>query len=413
MSESRPLVGIDVGSHVVSVVVAEPDSDELVVLGCGQAWHDGAPKSSISDLQEVSAAVRNAALEAEAMADVPVEHAVVGIGGTPMKGRPARASVPVTGRDHRVTAEDQHRALAGCARIDVPGDYRVLDVIPCGFSLDGQLHMNRPIGMTGERLDASAFVLYTHKTHAETVEQAVNLAGVSVSGLVFEPLAAAEAVLIDDEKKLGCLLLDIGYGSSEWVLFSEGIVMATGATPVAGRVFTNDLAVILKTTTTAAEQVKKEVGALAETGESGPQAVEVPALGSEGQQVFPSQLAADILRERARDLLVRTHKMLAAEALDKVPRAGIVLTGGGARLEGLVPMAEEILGQTVRIGAPRGVTGLTEPVSGPEWAVACGLILHQQRGRCSLETPSRGGGLGFMSRIRQAFGEIFELGGGP
>jgi len=411
MSDGRPLVGIDVGSSAVNAVVARVDGDDLVVLGCGQARHDGAKKGIIANLEEVSEAVRIAAEEAEAMAAVPVERAVVGIGGTPILGVPSRASVPVTGRNHTVTAEDQQRALAACAQVKIPADYRVLDIISCGFALDGQPGMDQPLGMPGQRLDASAFVLFTHKTHADTVEQAVNRAAMAVDQLVFEPLAAAEAVLSRDERELGCLLLDVGHGSTEWVLFSEGVVSATGANHVAGRLFTSDLAILLQTTTAAADRVKRQVGAAIDRENIENEAIEVPALGGGGHQVHCARFAAEVLYERARDLLIRVHRALVAERLERVPVAGVVLTGGGARLEGLLELAEEILGHRVRLGVPVGLAGITEPVEGPEWAVACGLVRLQQRHRelTPMMTSQRGSLLGWL---RTAFGELFELGGG-
>jgi len=412
MAEPRPLVGIDVGSSAASVLVALPEEDDrLTVLGFGQARHDGARKGVIGDLDEVTEAVRSAAEEAEAMASVPVERAVVGIGGSSIQGMRATASVPVTGRDHTVTREDERRALHACAQMAIPADYRVLDIIPCGYAIDGQPGVDHPVGMPGTRLDASAFVLYTHKTHAETVEQAVNRASVAVSRLIYEPLAAAEATLSRDERDLGCLLLDVGYGSTEWILFTEGVVAASGCIGVAGRLFTSDLASLLKTTTAAAERVKREVGAVPARAGIEVEAIEVPALGGAGHQVHSARFAAEILYERGRDLLVRVHRALAAEGLDRVPRSGVVLTGGGARLEGLQELAEEIFGHRVRVGTPREIVGLTDPVTGPEWSVVCGLVhaQHRRRHRAPAMDEDKGG---LLTRIRTALGELFELGGG-
>ncbi len=411
MSELRPLVGVDVGSAAVSVVVALPDGDDLVVHGCGQARHDGARKGLIANLEEVTRAVRAAAEEAEAMSALPVEEAAVGIGGTGIQGVRATASVPITGRAGTVTADDQQRALHACARVAIPPDYRVLDIIPCGFAVDGHGGVEHPVGISGTRLDAQAYVLYTHKTQADTVEQAVNQAGIAVRELVYEPLAVAEGVLTRDERDLGCLMVDVGFGSSEWVLFSEGVVAASGATPVAGRLFTNDLAAVLKTTSVAAEKVKQQVG-IRYRESLDTESVDVPALGGEGFQVYPARFAAEVLYERARDLLIRIHTVLAREGLEAMPRAGIVLTGGGSRLDGLADLAEEIFGHRVRLGAPRGLTGLTEPVSGPEWAVACGLVLMQHRRRFVRTSTGQGQGAGILGWIRHALGEFFELGGG-
>jgi len=411
MNETRPLVGIDLGSSVVSVVVGEMEDERLVVRGCGLARHDGARKGVIANLEEVAEAVHLAAEEAEAMASIPVEVAHVGIGGTPIQGVPSTASVPVTGRDHTVTPDDLRRALAACAQVSIPADYRVLDIIPCGFALDGQAGMDHPVGMPGTRLDATAYVLYANRTHAETVEQSINHAAVAVKQLIFEPLAAAEAVLTYDERELGCLLLDMGYSTTEWVLFSEGSVASSGAVPVGGRHFTADLAAMLKTTTAAAEKTKRRVGAALDREGLDGAAVEVPALGGDGNQVHSATFAAEILHERARDLFISVHKVLVRQGLDRVPRAGVVLTGGASQLEGLEEVAETIFGHRVRPGCPRALAGLVEPVSGPEWAVACGLIRlqHSRRNQVLTSSANRGSILGWL---RNALGDFFEMGGG-
>jgi len=396
---------------VVSVVVGEMEDERLVVRGCGQARHDGARKGIIANLEEVSEAVRVAAEEAEAMASLPVEVAQVGIGGTPIQGVPSTASVPVTGRDHTVTPEDLQRGLAACAQVSIPEDYRVLDIIPCGFALDGQPGMDHPVGMPGTRLDASAYVLYANRTHAETVEQAINHAAVAIRQMIFEPLAAAEAVLTRDEKELGCLLLDMGFATTEWVLFAEGVVASSGAVPVGGRLFTADLAAMLKTTTAAAERIKRRVGAALERGGLENDAFEVPTLGGDGNQVHTAAFAAEVLHERTRDLFIGVHKVLVRQGLDRVPRAGVVLTGGASRLEGLEDVAETIFGHRVRPGTPQGLAGLVEPVSGPEWAVACGLI-RLQHSRQNQVLTARANRSSLMARLRNALGDFFEMGGG-
>ena len=411
VSDSRPLIGIDLGSSAVAVVVGEIEDEQLVIRGCGQARHDGARKGVIASLEEVSEAVRIAAEEAEAMASVPVEVAYVGIGGLPIQGVPSTATVPVTGRDHTVTVDDLQRALAACAQVSIPEDYRVLDIISCGFALDGQTGLEHPVGMPGSRLDASAYVLYANRTHAETVEQTVNHAAIKIHQLMFEPLAAAEAVLTRDEKELGCLVLDVGHATTEWVLFAEGVLASSGAMPIGGRHFTADLAAMLKTTSAAAERIKRQVGAATDREGMDSAAVEVPTLGGDGNQIHAAGFAAEVLHERARDLCIGVHRVLVRQGLDRVPRAGIVLTGGGSRLEGLEEVAETIFGHRVRLGTPRGLAGLVEPVSGPEWAVACGLIRLQNSRRHDTLTARDDRG-SILAWLRSALGDFFEMGGG-
>ncbi|NOZ95421.1 MAG: cell division protein FtsA [Acidobacteria bacterium] len=412
MNELSPLVGIDVGSAAVSVVVAIEDEGRIRVVGSGRARHEGARKDVISELGAVAEAVREAAEEAEAMSSLPVEQAVVGLGGTPVTGMCATASVPITGRASTVCSEDQRRALRACTRMNIPDDYEVLSILPAGFAVDGQGGLRTAVGMPGKRLDASAYVLFTHKTHAQAVVQAVNTAGIVVKRLTYEPVAAAESVLTNDERDLGCLLLDLGYGSSEWVAYSDGVAVASGAIPVGGRLFTNDLAVLIKTTTEAAERVKREVGATPTRSGAGGGGVEVPAIGEQGHFLVERGFVSEILSERARDLFVRVHRQMIGQGVERTPRAGVVLTGGGARLIGITELAQEIFGFTARLGTPRGLTGSTEPVAGPEWSVACGLALEEHRAGNDGSAIGREGQTGILSWLRNALNELFEIGGG-
>lgn len=412
MTESPPLVAIDVGSAAVSVVIAVPTTNGLNVLGCGQKFHTGAPRGIIAELEETSRAVRAASEEAEAMAGTQVERAVIGIGGPPVVGFRAHSSVPITDRQQTVTVEDRDRALGRCTGFNQPRDYRVLDIIPREYVLDGQPGVIQPVGMPATRLDAHAFVLYAHKTHVETLIQAVNRAGVMVDHVYYEPLAAAAAAMSDEERAFGCLLVDIGFGATEWALFVDGSVLCTGSTPVAGRSFTNDLATMLHTTTHAAERLKAELGVGLED-QNEDRAVEVPPLGGDGTQVIPVSMAVRIIEARARDLLVQIVHPLRKQGLESYPRAGLVLTGGGARLAGLTGLGEEFFGQRVRLGAPLEVEGLSELVDGPEWSVACGLIrLHAIRRSNDAKHSSTRLQERILSWLRHALGEVFEMGGG-
>lgn len=411
MSDDRPLVGIDVGSSTVKVVVAVPEPHRLVVKGCGEARHDGARKGIIANLEEVAGAVRIAAEEAEAMASIPVVRAAVALGGSPVLGKPSFASTPITGRNFMVSSEDVTLALSRCASVMIPKDYRVLDIIPCGFALDGQPGIENPEGMAGRTIEASAYVLFTPKSHVDTLEQTVNQASVAVTDLLYEPLAAAEAVLSPDERELGCMLIDIGHATSEWVVWTEGMVVASGTYPIGGRHFVADIATVMKTNTAGAELIKRTVGVSLDRQDLDLLGIEVPTLGDHGNQIADGRIAANILYERAHELFVGIARDLSELEMDRTPRAGVILTGGGARLEGMDAVAETIFAHHARIGCPRNLAGEVEPVSGPEWAVACGLIrlAHQRKQKPLLRKRQEGG---ILDRLKSALGEIFELGGG-
>ncbi|MCD4747756.1 MAG: cell division protein FtsA [Thermoanaerobaculales bacterium] len=411
MSDDRPLVGIDVGSSSVKVVVAVPEPHRLVIKGSGEARHDGARKGIISKLDEVTRAVQSATREAEAMASTPIEQAIIALGGTPIRGTPAKASAPVTGPKNTVSHDDLTLVLDRCAGVAIPDEYKVLDIIPCGFTLDGQPGLEDPEGMAGRQLGATAFVLFTTKAHADTVEQVVNQAAVAVTDVIYEPLAASNIVLSHDERELGCLLVDIGHSTTDWVLWNEGVVLASNAFPVGGRHFTADVATLMNTTTKGGEKIKLEVGVHPGRQEIDLVSVEVPEISGHGNRIIEGRDAVPVLYERAHQLFTGIARDLAAMELDRVPRAGIVLTGGGAGLDGLEEVAEAIFGHNARIGRPRDLAGEVEPVSGPQWSVATGMIRLAHRRRQQTLTGRRGGG-GVIDRLRDALSEIFDLGGG-
>jgi cell division protein FtsA len=411
MSDDRPLVGIDVGSSTVKVVVAVPEPHRLVIKGCGEARHDGARKGTIASLEEVTEAVRIAAEEAEVMASIPVTHAAVALGGAHILGKTACASAPISGRNHLVSGDDVSLALSRCADVMIPEDYKVLDIIPCRYALDGQPGIENPEGMAGNKLEASAYVLFTPRAHADSLEQTINQASVAVTGILYEPLAAAEAVLSNDEKELGCMLIDIGHATSEWIVWSEGVVLASGTSPIGGRHFVADVATVMKTDTAGAELIKRSVGVSLERPDLDLLGIEVPTLGGHGNQIVDGRMAAQILYERAHELFVDIARCLSDMNLDRTPRAGIILTGGGARLEGMEGVAETIFAHHARRGNPRDLAGEVEPVAGPEWAVACGLIrlIHQRNQKPYIRKQAESG---IFNRLRNALGGIFELGGG-
>ncbi len=411
MSDDRPLVGIDVGSATVKVVVAVPEPHRLVIRGCGEARHDGARRGIVADLESVTDAVRRASEEAEAMAGVPVVRASVSVGGLPVIGKSSVASARVTGRNHTVSADDVNLALNRCAGLMIPEDYKVLDIIPCGFALDGQPGIDRPAGMVGRSIEASAYVLFTPRAHVDTLEQTVNQASIAVTTFLYEPLAAATSVLTADERELGCMLIDVGHATTEWIVWREGKVAAAGTFPVGGRHFVNDVATVLKTDTAGAELIKRTVGVSLDREDLDLMGIEVPTLGGTGNQIIDGRTAAAILYERAHELFVGIARSLADLDLDQAPRAGIVLTGGGARLEGMEQVAETIFAHHARVGRPRNLAGEIEPVSGPEWAVACGLVLlaHQRKEKPFAKKRNEGG---IFDKLRSALGEIFEMGGG-
>lgn len=378
--KDRYLAAIDIGSSKTSVLIAEamPDATPRVV-GVGSCPSHGLRKGMIVNLDATVNTLRRAIEEAEMTAGVPVESAVVGLAGAHIKGINSRGGLQLASRAREITRDDIRRAVEAARSITLPPDREVVHVLTQEFLLDGQDGIRDPLGMLGTRLEANVHIVTASATATQNTVTAVNRAGVLVLDTVLEPLASAEACLTADERELGVVVVDIGGGTSELVVFQHGAVRHTGVVPIGGDHFTNDLAVGLRTPIPEAEKIKKQHGAAALAFLPEEDALEVPTVGDRPPRTVTRRMLCDILEPRARELLEQVLDELKRQGLEKSLAAGLVLTGGGARLQGLVELAEVVLEVPTRLGAPRGLEKMTETVSQPEYATLVGLILHAYR----------------------------------
>jgi cell division protein FtsA len=372
------LVSLDIGSTKVCALIASVGEDGRVeIVGKGVAAHKGARKGAIIDVPATVAAIKSATDEAELMAGAQVERAVAGVAGPSVKSFNSRQVVAVAAKNREICREDIARALDAARSVPIPSEFQVLHVLPREFVVDGQDGVADPLGMVGSRLEADVHVVTVPVATTQNLLNCINRAGIEVTEMVLEPLAAGAAVLTADEKDLGVVLADIGGGTTEIAVWRQGALVHTSVLGIGGDHFTNDLAVVLKTPVTDAERIKKKYGeALVAHVPEDENVDDVPRTGGQGFQRVPRRRIAEILEPRAEELL----KMLWDEATRDNPaqelRAGLVLTGGGAHLESIVELAEHVLGATVRLGKPRDFGGLSDVVAGPEWACAAGLLVH-------------------------------------
>jgi cell division protein FtsA len=280
-----------------------------------------------------------------------------------------------------VQRDDVRRAIEAARGVQLPEDREVLHVLPQEFSLDAQDNVRDAIGMVGQRLEANVHIVTTSGTATQNIVTAVNRAGVRVDDTVLEPLASAEACLTQDERELGACLLDIGGGTTEMVAFAGGVVRHTAAVPVGGDHFTNDLAVGLRTPSSEAEKIKRlHACALRELlTEDSP--IEIASVGDRPPRTVFSRMLSEIVEPRAHELLMLVRDELRRGGGEGMIPAGIVLTGGGAQLRGLCELAERIFNLPVRVASPRGLAGMSEEVSRPEYSTAVGLVLYGARTR--------------------------------
>ena len=319
--------------------------------------------------------------EAENVVGVPVESAIVGVAGSHIRGINSRGGISLGSRPRDIEREDVRRAVDAARAVSLPVDREVLHVLPQEFLLDRQDNIRDPIGMVGQKLEVNVHMVTASAPATQNIVTAVNRAGVVVSDTALETLASAEAVLTQDERELGCCLLDIGGGTAGLVVFLGGVVRHAAALPVGGDHFTNDIAVGLRTPIPEAEKIKREHGCAWRQLLGEDHAIEIASVGDRPPHtVFPRMLH-EIIEPRAQELLTLVRDELKRAGFDGQIPAGLVLSGGASRLTGLVELAEHMFALPVRLAAPRGLEGMPEQLSQPEYATVVGLLLYGAHNR--------------------------------
>ena len=383
--KDRYIVGLDLGSSKTCalVCVVPPQSAKLEVAGFGVAESKGWRKGIIVNLDSAVVAIKKAVEAAEASAGVPVDSAYVGVAGPHIKGVNSRGAVvldktPKVARE--VTREDIRRVVQTAQSITLPADRELVHVLPQEFLLDSQDGIRDPIGMLGSRLEVNVHLITASASATQNVVTAVNRAGIVVQDTVYEPLASGEACLTTDERELGVALLDIGGGSSDLIVYHQGTVRHTAVIPVGGEHFTNDVAVGLRTPIPEAEKMKRLWGER-DPARPGTDVVEVPSVGERPARVVSYAMLSEIIEPRTAELLELLQGELARSGSEKQLGAGLVLTGGGAKLGGLVTLAEQTLGLPVRVGRPGGLLKMGDVLPEPAFATVVGLVTYGHRMR--------------------------------
>jgi cell division protein FtsA len=401
------LVSLDIGSSKVCALIAETGSEGRIdVVGKGTATHKGTRKGAIIDVPATVEAIKRATEEAEIMAGVQIERAVVGVSGPVVRSFNSRQVVAVAARSREISREDISRALDAARSCPIPSDYEILTVLQRQFVVDGQDGVADPLGMVGSRLEADVHVVTVPVATTQNLLKCVNGAGVAVTEMILEPLAASEAILTPDEKDHGVVLADIGGGTTEIAVWRQGALAHTAVIPIGGDLFTSDLAVLLKTPVPDAERLKRKFGAAISGLVAADETIDVPRTGGQGVHPVSRAYMAEILEARARELFEVLWREATADIPARELRAGLVLTGGGSLLDGMADEAEQVLGVPVRIGSPRGLSGLTDIVNGPEWACAAGLLLVG-RGRAAVPKTRMKDSGGLFSKLKNSLGRMF------
>lgn len=397
--KDKYIVGLDIGSTKTCVLLAEMDNDQLRFLALGAAESKGLRKGLIVNLDSTVSSIRRAVEEAEGVANVPVESAIIGVAGSHVRGVNSRGGAPLGPRPRDVERDDVRRTIDAARNVSLPDDREVLHVLPHEFRVDAQEGIRDPIGMVGRRLEANVHIVTSSISATQNLVTAANKAGILINDTVLEPLASGETCLAQDERDLGVCLLDIGGGTTELIVYGCGVVRHTGAVAVGGDHFTNDLAVGLRTPIPEAERIKRQHGCAAAHLLRHEGSIEIASVGDRPPRtIFPRNLT-EITEPRAMELLSLIADDLRRAGLDSQIPAGFVLSGGGARLNGLVELMEQLYHLPVRIAEPRGILDLPEQVAQPEYATVIGLVLYGVKAR-KAALPKSGT---FVSKLKSMF----------
>ncbi len=398
------IVGLDIGTTKIAAIVGEVTEDGSIdIIGIGTAPSRGIRKGVVVNIDATVQSIEKAVEEAEHMAGCEITSVFAGIAGGHIKGLNSHGTVAV--KDKEVRDGDVSRVIESAKAVAIPMDREIIHVLPQEYIVDEQDGIREPLGMAGVRLEAKVHIVTAAVTSAQNIVKCCNRCGLEVAGVVLEPLASAEAVLHDDEKELGVALVDIGGGTTDIAIFSEGSIVHTSVLPLGGNHLTNDIAVGLRTPLDAAEKIKQKYGCALSSMVDPEDTIEVPSVGGRAPRILARQILTEIAMPRVEEIFEHVRKEIARAGFDELLASGVVLTGGTTILEGTTELAEEVLGLPARRGAPRGIGGLVDVVRSPSYATGVGLVLYGARQQRTQGRPQPDKGM--WKRMRGWFGEIF------
>src|SRR5437870_2645647 len=368
------VIGLDVGTYKIGVIVAEAAESGVEIVGIGTAASKGLRRGVVNNIEKTVEAIRKAIEEAELMAACEIRTVVAGSAGSHIKGFNSHGVVAV--RNREVGPGDVERVIDTARAVVLPTDQEVLHVLPQEFIVDDQDGIREPIGMAGVRLEARVHIVTGAVTAGQNLVKCCNRAGLHVADVLAGPLAAAEAVLTPEERELGVALLDLGGGTTDVVVYQAGAIRHTAVLPVGGSHVTNDVAAALCTPPAEAEHLKQRHGSALAALTPAEQTIEVPGLGGRAPHYLSRRALAEVIEPRAEAMLMLARAAIGSPAAYQGPASGGVLTGGGAVLEHMTTLAERVFRLPVRLGAPLHLNSLVDAVASPMYSTAVGLVLH-------------------------------------
>jgi len=403
-SERNLIVGLDIGTSKVSAIVGELGADgELEVVGIGTHPSRGLKKGVVVNIESTVQSIQRAVEEAELMAGCEIHSVYTGIAGSHVRSLNSHGIVAI--RDKEVTAGDVDRVIDAARAVAIPADQRILHILPQEFIIDHQEGIREPIGMSGVRLEAKVHIVTGADSAAQNIVKCVQRCGLQVEDIVLEQLASSFAGLTDDEKDLGVCLIDIGGGTTDLAVFSGGAIQHTAVIPIAGDQVTNDIAISMRTPTQCAEEIKVKYACALSQLANPDETIEVPSVGDRPPRRLARQTLAEIVEPRYEELYLLIRDELRRSGFEELIAAGVVITGGTAKMEGAVELAEEVFHMPVRLGVPQHVRGLVDVVRNPIHATGVGLLLYgrDNRTRRAAAAPLAGGVREVWERMKAWF----------
>ncbi len=403
ISGEQMIVGLDIGtSKVVAIVGVAGANGKLEIVGTGHYPSSGMKKGVVVNIESTVHAIQRAIEEVELMAGCQIHSVYAGIAGSHIRSLNSHGIVAI--RDREVHQTDIDRVIDAARAVAIPADQEILHVLPQEFIIDNQEGVREPLGMSGVRLEAKVHLVTCAANAAQNIKKCIRRCGLEVEDIILEQLASSYSVLTEDEKQLGVCLVDIGGGTTDIAIFTDGAIRHTGVIPIAGDQVTNDIAMALRTPTAHAEELKiKYACALAQLA-GAEESVKVPSVGERPPRSLSRQALAEVVEPRYDELFTLVQAELRRSGLEELIAAGIVLTGGTSKMEGVVDLAEEIFHMPVRLGMPHGIQGLSDIVNNPIYSTGVGLLLYglqqQQENR---HGAGKAAGNGWLGRIRKWF----------
>lgn len=398
------IVSLDIGTSKVVAIVGEITAEgNIDIIGIGSHPSIGLKKGVVVNIESTVQSIQRAIEEAELMAGCQIHSVYTGIAGSHIRSLNSHGIVAI--RDHEVTQFDVDRVIDAAKAVAIPADQKILHILPQQFIIDTQEGIKEPIGMSGVRLEAKVHMVTGSVSAAQNIIKCVRRCGLEVDDIILEQLASSYAVLTEDEKELGVCLVDIGGGTTDIAVFTHGFIRHTAVIPIAGDQVTNDIAVALRTPTQNAEAIKLKHACALKRFAMPDEFVEVAGMSDKPSRRLSRETLTDVVEPRYDELFSLVQAELRRQGLEELIGSGIVVTGGSAKMAGVVELAEEIFKMPVRLGLPRYVTGLVDVLRNPIYSTAIGLLLYgrQQQLERQIDTSISQGLPGVWGRVKRWF----------